>query len=98
VTGTASKATVAVPVRCARACTGTATLTTLTAVKGTTIEKGAVLAKVALRLAAGKKATIRMVVRGRAARALRRGGVSRARLVVRTGRGTVTRTVRFVLR
>jgi uncharacterized repeat protein (TIGR01451 family)/fimbrial isopeptide formation D2 family protein len=99
VTGTASKATVAVPVSCASSCTGTATLSAVSTVRGTTLKKGSVLAKASLKLAAGKKSTVRLVAKGKIARALKRGGVKRAKLVVNTGKGTtVTKTVRIVLR
>ncbi|MDO9408551.1 hypothetical protein [Patulibacter sp.] len=100
VTGTTSKATVAVPVSCAKACTGTATLSAISAVRGTSIKKGAVLAKASVRLAGGKKkSTVRLVARGKLAKALRRGGVRRAKLSISTGRGaTVVRTVRIVLK
>jgi uncharacterized repeat protein (TIGR01451 family) len=99
VTGTATKATVAVPLRCATVCSGTARLLATKAVSGTRIRAGAVLATAAVRLVAGEEGTVRLVVRGALAKAIRRGRVSRARLVVRTGTGAqVTRTVRLVAR
>jgi hypothetical protein len=99
VTGTATKATVAVPLRCATACSGTASLLATKAVAGTRIRAGTVLATSSVRLVAGKQGTVRLVVRGALAKAVRKGRVSRARLVVRTGTGTqVTRTVRLVAR
>lgn len=99
VTGTTRRATVAVPVRCAKACGGTATLVAAKAVKGTSLKKGAVLATASVKLVAGKKSTLRLIARGKAAKALKRGGVRTARLVISTGKGTkVTRTVKLVLR
>jgi hypothetical protein len=99
VTGTTAKATVAVPVRCAKACTGTATLVATSALRSAGIAKGATLAKASVRLTGGKKTTLRLVAKGKVAKALRRGGVKKAKLVITTGKGAkVTKTVRLVLR
>jgi len=99
VTGTAAKATVAVPVRCAKACTGTAKLVATSALRSAGIKKGAVLATASVKLTAGKKSTLRLVAKGKVAKALKRGGVKRAKLVVSTGKGKqVTKTVRLVLK
>ncbi|MEV4418624.1 hypothetical protein AB0L40_01450 [Patulibacter sp. NPDC049589] len=100
VTGTTSRATVAVAVRCSSACAGTAKLVALARVKGsTTLRKGSVLAATSLRLVAGKQGTLRLVAKGKAAKALRLGRVTKASLVITTGKGTqVVRTVRVSAR
>jgi len=99
VTGSTSRATVAVPVRCAKACTGTAKLVATSALRSAGIKKGAVLATALVKLTAGKKSTLRLVAKGKVAKALKRGGVKRAKLVVSTGKGKqVTKTVRLVLK
>ncbi|CAB4932684.1 unannotated protein [freshwater metagenome] len=99
VTGTTSKASVAVPVRCTTACTGTAQLVATSALRSAGITKGAVLATASVKLVGGKKSTLRLVAKGKVAKALKRGGVKRAKLVLRTGKGTqVVKTVRLVLR
>jgi hypothetical protein len=90
---------VAVPVRCTTACTGTAQLVATSALRSAGIRKGAVLATASVRLAGGRKSTLRLVAKGKVAKALKRGGVKRAKLVLRTGKGTpVVKTVRLVLR
>lgn len=80
-----------------RTCAGTATLTTISAVRGSSIRKGAVLAKTSVRLTGGKRSTLRLVAKGKLAKALPRDGVERAKLSIRTGQGpAVVRTVRLV--
>ncbi|MCK9249577.1 MAG: hypothetical protein M0P31_11475 [Solirubrobacteraceae bacterium] len=99
VAGSSSRATVRVRLRCARACTGRATLRARSAVRGTSIRRGTVLGAARVRLAAGRSTSVRIVARGRIARALRAGRVTRAQLVVDTGRGArTTRSVRLVRR
>jgi uncharacterized repeat protein (TIGR01451 family) len=100
VSGTTSKASVAVPVSCATACTGTAKLVALGPVKASaTIKKGSVLATASLKLKAGKKTTIKLAAKGKGAKALRLGRVAKAQLVITTGKGvTVKKTVRISVR
>ncbi|WP_051472284.1 CARDB domain-containing protein [Patulibacter minatonensis] len=100
VSGTTTKASVAVPVSCSVACTGTAKLVALGPVKASaTIKKGSVLATGTLKLKAGKKTTVRLSAKGKGAKALRLGRVAKAQLVITTGKGTtVKKTVRISIR
>lgn len=94
--GTAAKPTVLVTLTCAKgvACDGRAQLVATSKVKGTKIKRGGILASATVKIKAGRKATVRLKAKkGAAAKALRRGKVKKAKVVVTTDGSRVARTV-----
>ncbi|WP_341925299.1 hypothetical protein [Nocardioides psychrotolerans] len=93
VSGSGSRTVVSVPLRTVKARTFTVRLVAASRVPGTSLRKGAVLARTVTRVAAGRH-VVRLTARGAAAAALRAGRIDRASLVVVARDGS--RSVRVI--